>query len=422
VDSATFRSALFALMKICLVSQEYPPESSDGGIGTQTWVKARGLVRAGHTVHVLSVGAEDSPLLATKEADGVIVHRMRPPCSDFPVYDNATYLLGYTWQVLRALNTLMDGTQFDVFDFPEYGFEGAAYQLDRGPWNFVPTVVELHGSLGMFADRFGWPEKGSAFHRVGTAMEAMSITQADAVMSCSASIAEVVSRDYGIPLDQIEVVHAGIDAEMFSPDPGAAWPARPTIVFAGKIVENKGVHHLVEAVLRLRKKYPDVLLRILGTSRRGLSEQLRERVAAEHAEANVDFAGFIEFASLPHHYRDATVVCMPSEYEALGNVYLEGMACGKPVVGSNAGGGSEAIIDGVTGFTVPPNDVPALTAALDRVLGDPALQKRMGAEGRRRIEAYWTTEKFIERVVAVYETAIARGKKKLDRLKAEYDG
>ena len=57
-------------MTICLVSQEYPPESTDGGIGTQTWVKATGLVRAGHTVHVLSVGAEDAPPLATKESDG----------------------------------------------------------------------------------------------------------------------------------------------------------------------------------------------------------------------------------------------------------------------------------------------------------------------------------------------------------------
>jgi len=177
----------------------------------------------------------------------------------------------------------------------------------------------------------------------------------------------------------------------------------------------------VEAVLRLRKKYPEVLLRVLGTSRRGLAETLKERIAAEHAGYNVDFAGFVDFALLPEHYRRATVVCMPSEYEALGNVYLEGMACGKPVIGSSAGGGSEAIVNGVTGITVPPNDVDALTAALDRVLGDAALQKRMGAEGRRRVEEYWTTEKFIRRVLAVYEKAVAIGKRKLDQLKIDCD-
>lgn len=50
---------------------------------------------------------------------GVTVHRMRPPCADFPVYDNATYLLGYTWHVLGALGKLMETVKFDVLDFPE---------------------------------------------------------------------------------------------------------------------------------------------------------------------------------------------------------------------------------------------------------------------------------------------------------------
>jgi glycogen(starch) synthase len=409
-------------MTICLVSQEYPPETAHGGIGTVTWVKARGLVRAGHTVHVLSVGEEGAPPLATKVADGVLVHRMRPPCDDFTVYDDATYLLGYTWHVLGALCTLMEATVFDVIDFPEYGFEGTAYQLDRKLWNFVPTVVELHGSMGMFADRFGWPKKGSPLHRLGTSMEAISITQADVVMSCSASIAEIVSRDYGVPLDQIEVVHAGLDAAMFSPAADGGWPERPTIIFAGKLSENKGVHRLIEAVLRLRKKYPELLLRILGPTKSGRAEMLKEQVAAEHAEHNVEFAGFIEHSLLPEHYRRATLVCLPSEYEAMSNVYLEGMACGKPIIGSSAGGGSEAIIEGVTGLTVPPNDVDALTAALDRVLGDAELQKRMGAAGRRRVEEYWTTEKFIGRILAVYEKAMAVGKVKRDQLKLEAEG
>ncbi len=61
----------------------------------------------------------DTPPLATKESDGVTVHRMRPPCADFPVYDNATYLLGYTWHVLGALCKLMETVKFDVLDFPE---------------------------------------------------------------------------------------------------------------------------------------------------------------------------------------------------------------------------------------------------------------------------------------------------------------
>jgi hypothetical protein len=120
-------------MNICLVSQEYPPETARGGIGTQTWNKARSLARLGHSVHVLSCGAGEGPDLRTEIENGITVHRMRPPgqeCGEeFPVYNAPTYSLGYTWSVLRQLNKLMRITAFDVIDFAEYGAEGFGYQL-----------------------------------------------------------------------------------------------------------------------------------------------------------------------------------------------------------------------------------------------------------------------------------------------------
>ena len=159
-------------MNICLVSQEYPPETARGGIGTQTWNKARALARLGHVVHVLSCAAEPGPELQTKADAGVTVHRMQPPGFEFPVYDASAYWVGYTWSVLRQLHHLMQTTKFDVIDFAEYGAEGCAYQLDRTPWNWVPVVVQLYGPLAMFAgldmpassaltqQRLGWTPTG----------------------------------------------------------------------------------------------------------------------------------------------------------------------------------------------------------------------------------------------------------------------
>src|SRR5690349_23479254 len=152
-------------MKICLVSQQYPPETAQGGVGTQTWNKARALARLGHAVHVLSCAAGPGPELRTETDAGVVVHRMQPPGQepgrDFPVYQPTTYALGYTWSVLGHLHRLMETTAFDVVDFAEYGAEGFAYQLDRGPWNWVPVVVQLHAPLALLAQRLGWPEQGS---------------------------------------------------------------------------------------------------------------------------------------------------------------------------------------------------------------------------------------------------------------------
>ena len=92
-------------LHVCLVSQEYPPETARGGIGTQTWYKARELVQLGHSVHVLSSSAGQEPTLRTAVEDAVTVHRMpalgHESGSDLPIYNTSTYWLGYTWNVLQ---------------------------------------------------------------------------------------------------------------------------------------------------------------------------------------------------------------------------------------------------------------------------------------------------------------------------------
>src|SRR5262245_24988221 len=130
-------------MKICLVAHEYPPETARGGIGTQTWNKARALARLGHAVHVLSRARDPGPDLRTEHEEGVVVHRMQPPGLEFPLYKQATYLLGYSWFVLRQLNRLREEVPFDVIDFPDYGGEAFAYLMDRTMWNWTPVVVQL---------------------------------------------------------------------------------------------------------------------------------------------------------------------------------------------------------------------------------------------------------------------------------------
>jgi hypothetical protein len=85
-----------ASMNICVVSQEYPPETPWGGIGTQSRNKAIALARLGHNVHVLSRAADQGPEMQTACDEGVIVHRMQPPGFEFPIYGRSTYLLGYS--------------------------------------------------------------------------------------------------------------------------------------------------------------------------------------------------------------------------------------------------------------------------------------------------------------------------------------
>ncbi|TMM08128.1 MAG: glycosyltransferase family 4 protein [Actinobacteria bacterium] len=398
-------------MRICIVSQEYPPETARGGIGSQNWTKAHALAGLGHEVHVLSSSTGATDGIATREGDGVTVHRIEPPGVEFPVYEAPAYWVGYTWSVLAALQRLMKSLEFDVIDFAEYGAEGFAYQLDRTPWSFAPVAVQLHGPLSMFAERIGWPEAGSDFERVGTFMEELSIQRADALMACSANIADFTAERHGVARDSIDVVHCGVDSSAFTPPPPGFREAQPpTVLFVGNLAANKGLGTVLDAVLLLRSRWPDLRLRVLGKGEGSFLDDLRARAHSAGTDDALELLGFVQDrAALPDLYRSADVFASPAQHEVgVANVYIEAMACACPVVAAETGAAPEAVADGESGLLVRPGDVRGTAAALERILGDPELARRMGEGGRRRVDEYFSIDRYVERVLGTYERAIAR--------------
>src|SRR5262249_2914407 len=131
--------------------------------------------------------------------------------------------------------------------------------------------------------------------------------------------------------------------------------------------------------------------------------------------------GFVDADQVAGFYHTAHVLCSPAQYEGFGQVYAEAMACGCPVVASTAGGATEVVNDGETGFLVPPNDVAATAPAPARRLGDAALRGRMGEAGRRRVVEYFALDKFVLRLVAAYERAVERSQDSLARVRDETD-
>jgi glycosyltransferase involved in cell wall biosynthesis len=396
-------------MRVCLVSQEYPP-GYVGGIGTQTRVKARGLRDLGHDVEVLTAGEESGPPLATREDDGVSVHALRPPGGEFPLHGTAAYWVGYTWAVLGALRTLERRGRFDVIDFPDYAAEGLAYQLDRPEDDPTTVVVHLHGSLGMFSSRLGWPPPGDPLLRIGAPMEDVSVETADGLLAASASIAELTCARLEIDPSRVAVVAGGIDAEFFTPSPaGGPEGQGARVLFVGNLVANKGVAAVLEAFIRLAGSHPGLSLAIAGSSDGRLEGELRARAEAAGIAERVELLGFVEHDELPGLYRSADIFAAPSRYEGgLGLVYLEAMACGLPVVAMAAGGAREAVADGETGFLVARGDVEETADAIARLAGDPALRARMGAAGRARVSANFARAPYAEKVGRAYEQAIAR--------------
>ena len=175
-------------MKIALVSQEYPPETARGGIGTQTYAKAHGLAQLGHDVSVISHSNDER---RHEYQDGTVkVIRISGFDRNVPVHTLEAWWLTYSAAVGSALVALHQQSRLDLIDFPEYGGEGFVWLLNRPEGERVPAVVQLHGPLAMLSETIGWPQADSELYRVGTFMEGTCLRLADAVFSSSGCSAD----------------------------------------------------------------------------------------------------------------------------------------------------------------------------------------------------------------------------------------
>jgi glycosyltransferase involved in cell wall biosynthesis len=206
-----------------------------------------------------------------------------------------------------------------------------------------PYLVHLHGSDVELARRS--PKIARAILRRAAAVVCVSGALAEEARRLGAGDLVVIPNGVELPAEVGEET-----------DP-------PEVLFAGRLSREKGVLELVEATRGMN-------LVVAGDG------PLREQVPGA--------AGFVLSGELVKLYERAAVVVCPSLREGFGVVCLEAMAHGRPVVASAVGGLLDLVVDGETGLLVPPGDVAALRAAIERLLGDPELRRRLGAAGRRR--------------------------------------
>lgn len=183
----------------------------------------------------------------------------------------------------------------------------------------------------------------------------------------------------------------------------------PVIGYVGRLSPEKGVPTLLEAARRLRPAAGGgASVFVLGDDPRpggAYGAGLRRLAGELGLDGRVHFFGWVEDAEAAAADFDVQVVC--SRAEPFGLATLEGMARGRAVVATAAGGSPEIIRDGVDGLLVPPDDPEALARSLDRLLGDPALRRRLGAAARRRVAVDFSLAAMLDRVEAVYERVLA---------------
>lgn len=228
----------------------------------------------------------------------------------------------------------------------------------------------------------------------------------DVVIAISRGVREALLAA-GVPAERIRLVPSGVDPEALLAPPGAretlraAWGVtddQVVVLAVGALVRRKGHDLLLEAAARLQGA---ARLRVVLCGDGPEAGALRERAA--RLRLPVVLAGFR--GDVAACLAAADIVAMPSRREGLGVAALEAMAAGKPLIATRVGGLAEVVRQEETGFLVPPEDVPALAAALGRLLADPELRGRLGAAGRDRVRAEYTADRMAAGTVACYQGA-----------------
>ncbi len=389
-------------MKILFVSQEYPPETAHGGIGTQVYMRAHGLTELGHEVFVISHSIDNNKY-NYKDNN---VHVIRIPAYNPLLSPNSdpSIWLSYSTEIAIAINDLQSTQSIDLIVFPEYGGEGFIHLLNQTEWNHIPSVVHIHGPLVMFAHTMEWPALDSEFYRIGSLMEAVSLRLADAVSASNICSAEWCVNHYSINGTNIPILYTGIDTKLFYPR-NLPKSIRPTIIFVGGVRQTKGVHLLVEAACILSKDFPDLLIRILGNGDSGFIASLRKMAVEAGMPDLLDFAGHISREELPIHLSQAHFFAGPSLYEGgPGNVYMEAMACGIPAIGCSGSGVDGIIKNMINGFLVPPNDLQKLTLVMRSLLEDINLCHSLGRNAREYVLKEADSKVCIKRLETFYKS------------------
>ncbi len=408
-------------MRVLVVSWEYPPVVV-GGLGRHVHALTRELAAAGHDVVVLTrrPTGSDAGTHPTQDerVDGLRVLRVAedPPHLEFAT-DIVAWTLAMGHALLRAALTRLAGWRPEVVHAHDWLVAHPAIALADATG--APLVATVHATE---AGRWGgW--LSSAVSRQVHSTEWWLAHRADAVITCSVAMRAEVAELFDLDPDRIAVLHNGIAPGGWRRPRAAVAAAReryardgaPLLLYVGRLEHEKGVQDLIAALPRIRRRHPGARLLVAGT---GTAAALLADAARTHRVLRaVRFLGHLPDADLAALLGAVDAVVLPSRYEPFGIVALEAAAAGAPLVASTAGGLGDVVVDGVTGVSFPPGDVPALAAAVDAVLADPAAARRRARTARSRLREEFDWARIAAGTAEVYARTAPGGPRELPRPK-----
>jgi glycogen(starch) synthase len=387
-----------------IVSWEYPPVLV-GGLGRHVADLAQSLHEQQHEVRVLTRG--NTARTRITDEGGIVVGRagVDPIAPDFAPDNVLAWVGSFEDALILASADLLRDWSPEVI----HGHDWLVAQTVRtlAAQHRAPVVMTVHSTE--YGRQQGWLDR--AVPRAIHAVERRMCTEAAAVVACSDFMADQLRALFQLAPADVSVVGNGIDVDAVTVEPREVAAARaehagagPLLVFAGRLVHEKGLQELIKAMPAIVAARPGARLIVAGSGH--LLADQQDRARRYGVSELVVWTGFLDRRRLSALVAAADVAVVPSLYEPFGLVALEAQALGTAVAVSDTGGLTELVEPGRTGERFATEDPAAIARAVLRLLDDPPRTAAMIAHARQRAVDTYSWPALADRTAQVYRSVV----------------
>lgn len=384
-------------MKILTLTWEYPPRTI-GGLAIHVAGLNRALAKKDVDVNIITVGENQEK---SYQDQGVLVHTIPPnflPYSDF-ISEIQHLNISLLEKSVKLIN---EWGKVDIIHAHDWLVAFAAKALKH--IYKLPLVSTIH------ATEYG---RNNGLHsdlqRYISSVEWWLTYESWKVIVCSEAMRGEIENIFQAPKDKIKVINNGIGIKEIKiskeiPRTNYASPNEKIMLFVGRLVPEKGVQFLIEAIIKVLAFEPNTKLLIAGKG--PYEETLKEQVQAKGLAKKVNFLGFIGDEERDVLYRYADAIIFPSLYEPFGIVALEGMASGRPVVVADTGGLSEIIQHEVNGLKCIPGNADSLSEQIINIFTNKPLVAEMVKRAQEDVKNKYSWDGIAAQTLNLYKEII----------------
>jgi glycosyltransferase involved in cell wall biosynthesis len=396
-------------MNVCFLSKSF--SHTRGGIETYVRDMAEALTKVGHNVHIITLRSSVEKTHTGSLNEKTFIHEVkdnREPFRGSWRIDRMIPFLDicYSYKVYKLLSQLIKNYKIDIVESPDWLYEGYWFSFQR---RSIPLIARFHGHISIFLYYYTKTMKRNLHNRIKWWQEKKQAVNADGISINSSFYAGIVKKNWLLDLRKIKIIPNGVNMDIFSFSPNRK-NEDITLLYVGRLEENKGIGILCDALLDVYKEYPLVKTIFVGLDKQHerFKCSWRQFLNEKLKNFRVQFIDPVNRTELSKLYRESTVCIFPSLYEAFGITALEAMSCGRPVIATRTGGFPDMIQNLVNGILVSPGDIKELSSAIKMLINNSELRDKLGREARVAVENKFCIGKVAQMTIDFYRETISK--------------